>query len=733
MTAPPHGGSSPHHPHRLTLFAVLAALCAALLVPVAFPAAPAHADTALITTQAEAMTNGGGCTGVQATRVVYYCNNDSTRATYNFAQAGRYRIDVTGASSADNTAGISVYIGGKKTAALTFTGTAWTVRQAVFDVMSPGPTEIRFTLETDNGSNDTYIDQYALFYQGPVPPPRPAPVPPTTGAYATGKYRDMFLEWDPTLTDAAVQAKLDTYWNAFFTSTDDTRRLYYPAGSNAQGPMAYIEDTGNGDVRTEGMSYGMMIAVQMNKKPQFDALWNWAKTHMQHTTGSRAGYFCWQATLSGSCSDDNPATDGEEYFATALFFAGHRWGNGTGIYAYTDQANAILNVMLHKEDMNGGVVDSVTNMFDRTTKLPVFVPYASSAKFSDPSYALPAFYELWARWADGYQGNQAADRQFWSDAAQAGRAFFTKATNATTGLAPDYAEFTGTPNNTGNHGDFRFDAWRTAVNWAVDYAWWAGNPGAKTLTDRLQSFFASQGVNAYVNQFSLAGKPLSSDQSPGLIASNGAASLSATDARAWDFVQGLWNLQPPTGQYRYYDGLLSFMALLHTSGNFRVYQPSGTPTAPPTSAPPTSAPPTTAPPTTAPPTTAPPTSGARDAYATIEAESYDAASGAATQSGDGGTVVRLNGAGSYLAFTNVQFGTGGAGGVQLRVSTTTPGVNVNIRLGSATAGPVCTVYPDSNGTWLSKANSCYPKPTGTTTVYLTTTAPITLNSLTFTH
>ena len=31
----------------------------------------------------------------------------------------------------------------------------------------------------------------------------------------------------------------------------------------------YMEDTGNHDVRTEGMSYGMMVCVQMNRKQEF--------------------------------------------------------------------------------------------------------------------------------------------------------------------------------------------------------------------------------------------------------------------------------------------------------------------------------------------------------------------------------------------------------------------------------------------------------------------------------
>lgn len=42
--------------------------------------------------------------------------------------------------------------------------------------------------------------------------------------------------------------------------------------------MAYIEDTGNNDARTEGMSYGMMLCVQLDMKEEFDRIWKWAKT-----------------------------------------------------------------------------------------------------------------------------------------------------------------------------------------------------------------------------------------------------------------------------------------------------------------------------------------------------------------------------------------------------------------------------------------------------------------------
>jgi len=397
-----------------------------------------------------------------------------------------------------------------------------------------------------------------------------APAPPDTGAFASGTYRNLFTEWDPTITEADIQAKLERYWDSLFGSNPN-RQVYFPDGENEHGPLAYIMDINNADIRSEGMSYGMMIAVQMDRKAEFDALWNWAKSNMQYQSGAREGYFQWQCWPEGCPNHAVPASDGEEYIVTALFFAAHRWGNGEGIYNYEAEANHILDTMLHKEEMNGGVVAGVRNMFNHTERQVVFVPVGDAANFTDPSYHLPAFYELWGRWAAGWEGRQEADRQFWLDAAARSRQFFAEVTHPETGLAPDYAEFDGTPNATQDHDAFRFDAFRVAMNWAVDYAWWAADPNQLALTDRLQAFFEAQGIDRYVNQYTLAGEPLSTDRSPGLIATNGAASLAATHPRAWKFVEALWELEPPSGRYRYYDGLLQFMALLHASGNFRIY------------------------------------------------------------------------------------------------------------------------------------------------------------------
>src|ERR1041385_4917241 len=101
------------------------------------------------------------------------------------------------------------------------------------------------------------------------------------GAFATGKYRNLFTE---TLgkTRAECDAKVKKAYDQLFHGDPQTQALFIPAGKNENGPLAYIPDVQHTDVRSEGMSYGMMIAVQMDKKEDFDALWNWSRTYMYH-------------------------------------------------------------------------------------------------------------------------------------------------------------------------------------------------------------------------------------------------------------------------------------------------------------------------------------------------------------------------------------------------------------------------------------------------------------------
>ncbi len=384
------------------------------------------------------------------------------------------------------------------------------------------------------------------------------------GTSASGKYPNLFVELLHK-SRPQVMSKIDSAFSQLFYGDDKTQRVFYPAGSD----MGYIEDINNLDVRTEGMSYGMMIAVQLNKKELFDRLWKWAKTYMQFQSGQHKDFFAWHCNTDGTVLDSSSASDGEQWFVMSLFFADARWGNGGGIFNYKTEALKILDAMLSKSDSSDSG-EVVTNMFNKNYRLVVFVPNGKADGFTDPSYVLPHYYELWARWAD-------KNNNFWCEAARAGRKFLKAAADTITGLTPDYCRFDGKPLKwlAGGHNNFQYDAWRVAMNAAVDYQWFGKDKWEVTECSKLQDFFYSQGLSSYGNIFTLDGKKLSSSHSAGLVAMNAVASLASDFKNKKDFVEELWNAPVPEGRYRYYDGMLYMLAMLQVSGNFRIYDPPG--------------------------------------------------------------------------------------------------------------------------------------------------------------
>jgi oligosaccharide reducing-end xylanase len=352
-------------------------------------------------------------------------------------------------------------------------------------------------------------------------------------------------QWDSRIQKAFEQ---------FFYGDAEQEKVYYEVGSDE----AYILDVGDQDVRTEGMSYGMMLSVQMNKQMEFNRLWTWAKKHMQHSEGEFKGYFSWHNNIQGEPIDKNPASDGEEYFATALMLASERWGDGKGIYNYKKEAQDIFYTMLHQKDNSQGI-----NLFNAEEKQVVFVPSRSGSTFTDPSYHLPAFYERWAQW-------DPSNANFWKDAAKASRELWVHAANPDTGLMADYTRFDGIPYINQGHEHFFADAYRVAMNMALDWHTTHADPRQRELLTRYQDFFAKEGIDQYGGKYSLAGKKLEDYHPIGLVGMNAVASLASTHKQRLDFVKALWDTSLPTGQYRYYDGFLYMFAMLICSDNYHI-------------------------------------------------------------------------------------------------------------------------------------------------------------------
>ena len=373
-------------------------------------------------------------------------------------------------------------------------------------------------------------------------------------------YRNVFTEVG--FSEAEVAKRLEEIRQTWFYGKDD-ERVYFPVGDD----MAYIMDTGNNDARTEGMSYGMMICVQLNMKEEFDRLWKWAKTYMWMEDGYNEGYFAWSCATDGTKNANGPAPDGEEFFAMSLFFAAHRWGNGEGIFNYEAEAKEILRACLHK-GQNGRVGVPMWNL---ENKQILFVP---GIDYTDPSYHLPHFYELFALWA--YE----EDREFWKEAAKASREYLIKACHPDTGFSAEYAEFDGSPMSRpipwtkDRHDWFFSDSYRTVANIGLDYEWFGIDIGQCDAAANIQKFLlpALRTGEYYIYEIdgTIAVKELALHP-VGLPATVAQSVLAATTEASREWEESFFKMPLREGKRRYYDNCLYFFAYLALSGNYRMW------------------------------------------------------------------------------------------------------------------------------------------------------------------
>ena len=396
-------------------------------------------------------------------------------------------------------------------------------------------------------------------------------LPYTKGAFATRRYRNLFAELGYKQKD--IDKKLKSVFESVFYGPD---KVYFEVGDS----MAYISDIKNHDVRTEGMSYGLMIAVQFDRKDIFDRLWRWGKKYMQHQEGPLKGYFAWSCKTDGTRNAQGPASDGELYYVTSLIFASNRWGNSTGIN-YLAEAQNILDCSMQKIGM-----ERVAPLINLEHQLITFTPDPFGGRFTDPSYHVPAFYEVWARWAEDGRS------EFWRACARKSREYLHKSIHPVTGLNPDYNNYDGTLLGSKRViGDaFRFDSWRVPMNIALDYSWaCADRKWQQEYGNKIQNFFYSQGIDSFVDQYNVDGTTVTEllgaggykklRHSLGLVATTAAVSLVCTHDKSREFVDRLWNVKHvpyDDGDFdAYYDGLLRLFAFMHLSGNYRIIFPQG--------------------------------------------------------------------------------------------------------------------------------------------------------------
>jgi oligosaccharide reducing-end xylanase len=323
-------------------------------------------------------------------------------------------------------------------------------------------------------------------------------------------------------TQAESDAKVAAAWTKLFTPGGSGSLYFNGPGSDE----SYVKDTYNNDVRTEGMGYGLVIAVQLDHQTEFDRLWTWVRNHMASgcsASGCTGKQIAWHCSTSGGVLSSGGAPDGDEYFAAALIFAAKRWGNTSGKYNYATEAQWVLNLVR-------------TSDFNSTYHLVKFYSGSDNGQ-TDASYVLPAFYQTWACF-------DTANAAFWNSAVTASRAYFKAGADANGGFG-DQSAYDGSKQvSTG------VDKIRVVANIMMDWNFFAADPWQH---DTYAPAFAAREKNAGANAQGFCDSLLAF----GLPASTGKT-----------FSDKLWSAGIPTS---YWDGTLYMLALLHVSGTFKLW------------------------------------------------------------------------------------------------------------------------------------------------------------------
>ena len=362
------------------------------------------------------------------------------------------------------------------------------------------------------------------------------------------------------ISNEAVRQRVDEAFHTIFFDPEENFYHETDPDSASRPGSACMVDTGNIDARTEGMSYGMMMAVQMDRQDIFDKLWTFSLRYMLLREGRHQGYFAWSVQLDGKHNAEGPAPDGEEYFAMALFMADARWGSREGEYNYAEQARTILRHCVHQHEM----VPTGQPMWDPVNHYIRFVP---DTPYTDPSYHLPHFYTLFADRCDP------CDREFWLEAARASREFIVLSAHPETGMSAEYTEYDGTTRLMFRK-PFAYysDAYRVALNIALDTLWFGRNEGTAKVVTNLQNFFApiaQENFMAYQLDGTATDEPAMHPVA--MTAVFAAASIASDSPHADEWLRRFWNEPLRKGKRRYYDNCLYFFALLMLAGMYKPY------------------------------------------------------------------------------------------------------------------------------------------------------------------
>ncbi len=323
---------------------------------------------------------------------------------------------------------------------------------------------------------------------GGAPPPSRGPTP----ADATAKFpfpqnREQSRCIYPTAyRNEDVKAAYDQW--KMNTITSDGAKV----GNNTYRRVKRTKEPGLelGSTVSEGIGYGMLIAVYMNDQALFDDLWKYEQGWLDDK-----GLMNWYINAAGTqVSGGGAATDADEDMAFALLMADKQWG-GMGSLGKTylqlakDQIGKVWNYEVfdyrHVKPGDGWGDGSTIN-------ISYFAPYyyrqfakVDTANTSNWNMLLQQSYDTLATALNATNGNQ------------------------TNGLVPAWCDTSGKPNAgvfAGAMANYQYDSCRTPFRIGMDWCLF-GETRAKDYVSKTSAFFSQMGVAGIVDGYNLDGTP----------------------------------------------------------------------------------------------------------------------------------------------------------------------------------------------------------------------------------
>lgn len=327
---------------------------------------------------------------------------------------------------------------------------------------------------------------------------------------------------------------------------------------------------------SEGIAYGMLIAVYMNDQSLFDDLWRYALLHPSSVPWPGSGktmLMDWYILSDGSVNPGSDAqgdpggagaaTDADEDMAWALVMADRQWGGkGQLDKSYLEYAKQLLGDIWTYEILDG--------------KLPKNGSGWGDWDNLNISYFAPSYYRVFAKVTGKSDWESSVVKTVYDTIEQN---LSSEYGNLDNGLVRAFSTSKGGTVE-GQKDWHQYDSCRTPFRIALD-ACQSNETRARNYLAKISGFYSSKGATKIVDGYKLDGSeyPEPDTKSRGYqgrsAAFIGPAGVGAMhDSKYQSFIDEVWNLLRQNNLWhggQYYDESWTILSMLMLSGNFLDY------------------------------------------------------------------------------------------------------------------------------------------------------------------